>query len=222
MTDVAPLPKPPRALLLDFDGVILQSAALKSRAFADLYADADAGVRAAIQAYADRHGGVTRRDKIVHFERAFFGRSGDAAEVDELTAAFGARVFDAVVESAFVPGAMRLLELAHGKADLHLISGTPHDELVEIVAHRGLKKFFASVTGAPPGKRETFARLLATHAYAPQRTIAVGDSLTEYHAACELGVPFLAVVAEASSTRFPSGVPAVATLEPVPALLGLD
>jgi phosphoglycolate phosphatase-like HAD superfamily hydrolase len=218
---MTPVPARPRALLLDFDGVILQSAALKTRAFAELYDDADAPTHAAIVDYADAQGGLTRRDKFAHIERTFFAREPSAGDLDRLTAAFRARVFDAVLASDFVPGAERLLRLAQGKIALHVVSGTPHDELVEIVERRGLARWFASVDGAPPGKRETFARILAERGYRADEALAVGDALTEFEAARALAIPFLAVVPPGAVDRFPADLPHVPTLEPVAALLGL-
>lgn len=211
-----------RALLLDFDGVVLQTAALKNRAFAAAYAGADPKALQEITDYAEAHGGVTRRDKFAHIERSWFGRDADGPALDRLTAGFRARVFDAVLAADFVPGAERFLDLASASMAVHLVSGTPHEELLEVVRARGFGRWFASVDGAPPDKRATFARLLREHGYAPSEALAVGDALTEYEAARALGVPFLAIVPPGARNRFPADVPAVPSLEPAPALLGLD
>lgn len=210
-----------RALLLDFDGVVLQTAALKTQAFADLYADSGPAMLAKIVDYAERHGGVSRRDKIAHIERHFFGRAGDSGEVERLAARYRAQVFDAVLASPFVPGAERLLAAAQGRIALHLVSGTPHEELVEIVGRRGLDRWFASVQGAPPVKRIAFERILRAHGYAPDEALAIGDALTECEAARALGIAFLAVVPRGAPDRFPEDVRRVPSLEPVVGLLKL-
>lgn len=212
---------PLRALLLDFDGVILQSAALKTRAFADVYAGADPAMLARITDYADTHGGVTRSAKFAHIEREFFGRSGAPDDVEHLAARFRERVFDAVLTCDLVPGALTLLELAVPVLDLHLVSGTPHEELVEIVERRGLARWFDTVRGAPPPKREAFARILDERGYAPREVLAIGDALTEYAAARELLMPFVAVVAPGTPVKFPPDVPRVPSLVPLASLLGL-
>jgi phosphoglycolate phosphatase-like HAD superfamily hydrolase len=201
--------------------VILQSAELKTRAFADVYEGEDPRKLADIIAYVDAHGGVSRHAKFAHIERAIFQRSGAPDAVARLAAKFRARVFDAVLACDLVPGAQALLERSAPALDLHVISGTPHDELIEIVERRGLRRHFASVRGAPPGKREAFARVLAERGYTPGEVLAVGDALTEFEAATDLGLPFLAIVPERTPSRFPPGVPRVPSLEPVTALLGL-
>ena len=73
-----PLPCPPAAILFDFDGVIVDSARLKTQAYAKIYADEDPAKVAQAMRHQQLNGGITRRATIAHFERSFFGRSGDA------------------------------------------------------------------------------------------------------------------------------------------------
>jgi len=123
------LPAPPRAIIFDFDGVILDSAQLKVDAYVTIYADEDpAKVRVLVQ-HAHLHGGTTRRVKFVHYERALFGRAGDPETVERLSARYSQLVYDAVVKCAFIEGAQSLLSAAAGKVDMHVVSGTPEDEL---------------------------------------------------------------------------------------------
>jgi phosphoglycolate phosphatase len=74
-------PRRPIALLLDFDGVILESVELKVQAFLKVYEDEDPAKLAQILEYQRLHGGITRRLKFRYFEKHLFGRSGDPAAV---------------------------------------------------------------------------------------------------------------------------------------------
>jgi phosphoglycolate phosphatase-like HAD superfamily hydrolase len=208
------------AFLLDFDGVIVDSVGFKTRAFAEVYAGAGPDQLAAILEYQRLHGGITRRDKFAHFERQVFGRAADAAALDRLAAAYRSRVYEAVLACPLIAGAHAFLETAHPRVDLHLVSGTPHDELVDIVQRRGLCRYFRTVQGAPPSKREAFAAILG-QGYDPARTLAVGDAPTEQLAAHALGVPFLGIVAAGARNPFPAGIPVRPTLEHLPRLLGI-
>ncbi len=188
-----PLPRPPVAIIFDFDGVILDSTRLKHQAFFTLYADEDPA-KLKEMAHHDRiHGGVTRRVKIAHFEKHLFGRAGDPQSVETLAMRYRDLVFDAVTACRFVPGAKELLEKGLGKIDMHLVSGTPLDELKVIVEGRGLTKYFKSIQGGPVLKPEAFANIMAKHGYEPSRTLAVGDAMTERDVAVALGIPFLAI-----------------------------
>jgi phosphoglycolate phosphatase len=215
------LPAPPTALLLDFDGVILESVELKIRAFLKIYENEDPAKLAQILEYQRLHGGITRRLKFRHFEKHLFGRSGDPAAVERLSAAYTKLVHDAVVACPFVRGAEKFLRSAQNQVDLHVVSGTPEEELADIIQRRRLSPYFKSVQGAPTTKPEGFARILEQNGYDPRRTLAVGDSTTEYAAAMDLDIPFLGVVPEEEPNPFPGQVPIVSSLETLDVLVGL-
>jgi phosphoglycolate phosphatase len=214
MSDVTiALPESVAALLFDFDGVIVESAALKTSAYSTVYAGEDPAALAEVLDYQRRHGGLGRYEKFAHFEHAVFGRAADAAAIDRLAAAYHNVVFEAVLACPFVAGAQEFLRFALGRVDMHLISGTPQDELVDIVERRRLSRYFASVHGAPTSKRAAFERILVENGYAAAATVAVGDATTEFVAAQELGIHFVGIVAPGSASPFPAAVPTLANLE---------
>jgi phosphoglycolate phosphatase-like HAD superfamily hydrolase len=174
---------------------------------------------ARVLAYARTHGGMGRHAKFAHLERAVFARSGDAAAVGRLAEAYRKHVYARVLASAFVPGALAFLEHYHAGIDLHLVSGTPHQELLDIVQHRHLSAYFQSITGSPTTKSAAFEDILATHAYPVAQVAAVGDALTEFDAASALGVAFVGVVAPDHANPFPAGVRLIDSLEALPAAL---
>ncbi|MBB5220417.1 phosphoglycolate phosphatase-like HAD superfamily hydrolase [Amaricoccus macauensis] len=222
MTDTAllSLPRRPAAMLLDFDGVVLVSAEIKTRAFAEIYRDEDPAHVAGIVAYHRAHGGVSRDEKFRHFEATLFHRPADQARVAALSARFTDIVLSAVLAAPFVDGAEDFLEATCDASRLHVISGTPEEELRHIVAARGLERFFHSVVGAPTLKRDAFARILAAEGVAPERALAVGDSTTEFDAARSLGIPFLGIRDEEGGSAFPPDVPVLASLAGAAAALG--
>lgn len=215
------LPTPPKAVLLDFDGVIVDSVAIKARGFHYAYPEATPDQIAAIDTYQHAHGGVSRREKFRHFEKALFGREPTTETIELLSDRFRAAVLDKVMGCAYIAGAEDFLAATSDKTKLHLISGTPQDELRDIVRERGLEGHFREVIGAPTLKQAAFAQLLEADGHAPGETVAVGDSTTEYDAACALGIPFVAIVAEGETSPFPAGVPTLPDLKGLAALLGL-
>ena len=90
-----------------------------------------------------------------------------------------------------------------------------------VIQERGLAAFFRSVWGAPSTKVDAFGQILRDNGYEASRVVAIGDSMTEFWAAQELGIPFLGVVAEGSKTRFPADVVTRPSLKAVPELLGI-
>ena len=114
-----------------------------------------------------------------------------------------------------------MLAAANGKVDMHVVSGTPDDELRAIIRERGLANFFRSITGAPATKIEAFARILGENGYDASEVVAIGDSMTEFWAAEELGISFLGIAADASDTSFPAGTPTRPSLATVGTLLAI-
>ena len=185
------LPRPPKVIIFDFDGVILDSAGLKLRAYPQVYANEDADKVSAIIRHAEYHGGITRRVKFEYYEREIFGRSGDAASVDALCRRYFDIVFEGVLRCAFIDGALELLDRAAGKVRMHVISGTPDGELNEVVRERALARYFVTVRGAPATKRERFQQILSEEGCRPAEALAIGDSMTEFEAARDSCIPFL-------------------------------
>lgn len=206
-------------MLLDFDGVIVESVALKIQAFVDIYRDATPEQLARIHEHQRLHGGVTRRLKFDYFEREVFGRPATPEALDRLTADYAGRVHGAVLACPLVPGALEFLETTHRQTELHVVSGTPHDELRDIVARRGLSRYFRSVVGAPTTKRDAFAAILAASRHPPGRVVAVGDAITEFDAARSLGIAFLGIAA-VKENSFPDGVQVLPTMEGAARVLG--
>lgn len=217
---LASLPRRPEAMLLDFDGVILVSAELKTRAFAKVYADEDPEKVTEVIAYQRAHGGVSRLEKFVHYENNIFGRPATETRVRELADRFVGIALDDVLRAPFVAGALDFLEATCRETRLHVVSGTPETELRRIVEDRGLSRFFRSVAGAPETKYDAFARILDEEGIAADRALAVGDSTTEFDAARALAIPFLGVLDEDGVSAFPPDVPVVADLSGVAAGLG--
>lgn len=194
-------------IIFDFDGVILESVDIKAKAFAAIYKDAEPAKIEAVVQYQLLHGGVSRRDKFIYFESELFGRSPDSAVIDSLCRRYTEIVLDKVMACPFVPGAMGFLEEAHGKLPLHVVSGTPQSELELIVEKRGLRGYFHDVIGAPTRKAHAFDAIAREGGHAAESVLTVGDSITEYMAALELGMPFLGIVPEREASPFPASVP---------------
>ena len=212
----------PDALLLDFDGVILDSVPIKIDAFLKIYANEPPEKLQAVFDHQRAHGGVTRRVKFRHFETQVFGRTVTDEIIESLSASYTRLVHEAVLTCPFIPGARELLECAHGRAAMHVISGTPHEELADIVNRRGLAPYFATLHGAPATKLDAFREIVSTRGYLPHRVLAIGDATTEFLAATELGIPFLGVTPAGEPATFPAGVPVVASLEGVATVLGFE
>ena len=206
------------AVILDFDGVIVESVDVKTRAFAALYAPYGPEVVARVVAYHLDHGGISRFEKFRHFHREFLGKPLSPQEEVELGERFSALVEDEVVASPWVPGAREFLDGHHERLPLFVASGTPEPELVRIASRRTLRHYFVSVHGSPATKAEIIERVVQRHGFPPGRVLMVGDALSDYDGAAATGLRFIGRVTDGRNP-FPPGTVTLPDLVPLPALL---
>src|SRR5207245_1866358 len=127
-----------KAIALDFDGVILESVDLKTRAFRALFKDYPQHLDRIAQFHLDNTG-LSRYEKFDVIYREFLGLSLSGEEKDRLGREFGRLVEREILECPFVPGARRFLDLVAFSYPVFVVSGAPENELRGIVEARGLR-----------------------------------------------------------------------------------
>jgi len=202
----------PEVLVFDFDGVILESADIKTRAFRELFA-AHPDRLEEIVAYHEANAGISRFLKFRHIYGSMLGRPLGPEEERALGERFAALVIEEVVRCPFVPGALELLQAHSGKRPLFVASGTPDDELRRIVGARNLTALFRGVYGAPKGKSAILEEILAMTGAPRASLLFVGDGRSDYEAAKIAGVGFIGRARPGRPHPFEGlGVPLVADL----------
>ena len=143
MPDIGPI-----AILLDFDGVVVESVEIKTRAFRELFARYPEHLEE-IVALHEANAGVSRYEKFRVIYRELLRQPCDETCMRQLGARFSSLVMEAVIRCPLVRGAQEFLEQFGARYALFLISGTPQNELREIVRRRELAAHFHEVYGAP-------------------------------------------------------------------------
>ena len=182
---------PYKAVVFDFDGVILESADIKTAGLVDAFSDYPQHAEA-IAEFDRAHMGQSRHAKVAGIYRETLGIPSTEADRTRRADAFTRLTLDRVLSCPFVPGALELLKAMDSHCLAFIASGTPHDELVEVVQRRDINAYFAEVWGSPATKVEIVGDILARHRLGREEVLFVGDSTTDYEAAAEAGLPFVA------------------------------
>ena len=179
-----------RCLVLDFDGVILESVQIKTEAFGELFARYEDTVDAIVNYHLENNG-VSRFIKFKYICRELLGQSFDASVSAKLNKKFSAIVYRRLLKCPFVSGARDLLSSYANTVPIYVASASPDEELKRVIGARELDGFFTAVYGHPVNKRDVIKRALAEQRLQPHAVAYVGDSVKDFEAARAEGVFFI-------------------------------
>ena len=180
-----------QVLILDFDGVVIESNAVKSEAFQYVFARFPEYAEV-MMAFHHSHVSLSRFAKFKHL-LALMGRADDTTLMADIASDFSRRVIKGIIAVPLVRGAETFLRKMTLRLPVYLASVTPADELALILEKRGLAHWFRDVYGCPPWtKPDAIRDVLAREGVQPGNTLLVGDSAGDQRAALATGVIFLA------------------------------
>lgn len=195
-----------QAVFFDFDGVILDSVDVKTRAFFRMFQRYGPDVQKAVVEYHLAHGGVSRFEKFKYAYTELLGKPIGREELEQLGREFVELALQGVLDAPFIPGALRALECLKERATpAFVVSGTPDEEIKTVVGKRGLISYFVEVHGSPRKKTEIVRDLAGRFDLNPPDCLFIGDAMTDFHAAQDCGVPFLGIVKDGEASPFPPG-----------------
>ena len=205
------------AIIFDFDGVLVESVDVKTRAFASLYERYGATVVAQVEDYHLNNGGIARFEKFRYFQTEILGEPPlTDSEAAALADAFSALVMERVVEAPMVSGGQGFLTIAGRHLPLFGGSGTPTAELHEIIRRRQLGTVFSGIWGSPGSKAENIAELLREHGLPADCCVMIGDAIADLEGARANNVHFLGRVAETDDNLFASDITTFVDFEHLP------
>lgn len=190
-----------RAIILDFDGVILESVSVKTDAFRTLFSVFPEHVDRIVQFHLD-NGGMSRFEKFHFIYNNILHRDLSESDFNTLSSQFSDLVEEAVAKAPFVDGAPEFLEKMSRQCSLFIVSATPEDELVRIVKAKGIAKFFSKVSGAPAKKTENISQILSENMIPAHESVFIGDAVNDWDAAQKTGVRFIGRIASGDTDRF--------------------
>ncbi|KJU81323.1 Haloacid dehalogenase domain protein hydrolase [Candidatus Magnetobacterium bavaricum] len=181
-----------KLIFFDFDGVIVESVSIKTNAFAKLFEDEGDEVVKKVVDYHIAHTGISRFDKIKHIYNNFLNRTISDECFDFLCNKFADLVIDNVIKAPYVKGAIEFLEKYYSRYTCFVVSATPYDELLKIIKQRNLTDYFKGIYGAPQSKLDIVRNILLDERVKSHNALYVGDAMSDYNAAQENKVNFIA------------------------------
>jgi phosphoglycolate phosphatase-like HAD superfamily hydrolase len=174
---------------MDCDGVIFDSNAQKTEAFAAALIDYPERARQAFLEHHRTHGGVSRYAKL----QRFFSVVVEVEDRERATKA-ALDTYAGIVQDVYrdlEPRAEALTFAARmgGASRAFVVSGSDEDELQEVFQHHDISDCFAKVLGSPTPKTDHVRRICAYRS--PGRFLVVGDGRADLEAALSIGAHFV-------------------------------
>lgn len=181
-----------RGVIFDFDGVILESAEIKTEAFLELFNHYPQHQQAILD-YHLEHQGITRYNKFEWIYETLLEKDYTDEIEKNLGEDFSSIVFSKIMEAPFVPGAKNLLQFLKDKnIPSFIASGTPDQELKSIVEGRSIEKYFTEIYGSDLEKEAIIERIMEERDYSNSDLLFVGDAISDYKAASSANTYFIA------------------------------
>jgi phosphoglycolate phosphatase-like HAD superfamily hydrolase len=174
----------------DFDGVIKDSVSVKTLGYEKLFSPFGKEVVERVTCHHKMNGGVSRFEKIPLY-LSWAGQPSNTDKVQEYCEQFSKLVQQAVINSPWVPGVYEYLSSHNVVQCFILITGTPQDEIEQILEALEIAQYFREVHGAPKNKANVVNEVLIRLDYSPKQALIIGDSNTDLEAAEENNVAFL-------------------------------
>jgi phosphoglycolate phosphatase-like HAD superfamily hydrolase len=188
--DVICLLRAARIIFWDFDGVIKDSVEVKSDGFERLFERYGTEVSYRVRQHHEAHGGMSRYEKMPIY-LGWVGEPATADRIQEFCDQLSKLVFQAVIDSPWVPGVREYLQTQYLEQRFVLLTATPQEEIQGIVRALDIAHCFDQVCGAPTQKATAMADILRRLQYTAKDALMVGDSASDLCAAESNGVAFL-------------------------------
>ena len=181
--------------------MIIESAAIKTEAFSRVFSDYPDHLEEIVQHHLDNVS-LSRFEKFKIYHQDYLGIDLDDQQVQELANKFHDLVVRKVIDAPFVMGSLEFLKKYYKYVPLYIISATPKSEINEIIDKKGLRKYFKGVYGSPTNKNEWAKSIISNNNFDPKNVIFVGDALSDYNAAIDCGLHFVARIEKSGSNPF--------------------
>lgn len=177
-------------IVFDCDGVLLNSNALKTDAFfaasipyGDTYANS-------LVEYHRENGGISRYKKFAYFFEEILKRPPEAREMERLLQTY-AQTVRKTLSSCEIAEGIDELRAKTPKARWLVASGSDQGELREVLARRGIARFFdGGIYGSPATKSMILQEQLPPNEQGTP-ALFIGDSRHDCEVAGEFGLDFV-------------------------------
>jgi HAD superfamily hydrolase (TIGR01549 family) len=181
-----------QALFWDFDGVILNSNAVRDLGFEKVLSDYPKHEVDILLEYHRANGGLSRYVKFRHFFEIIKREEVTEDKIQQYANRFSEIMKGLLADkSLLINETVRFIEKNYAKVPMYIVSGSDQEELRYLCKELGLINYFRRIHGSPVPKINWVEKILKEEDLTASNCLLVGDSYNDYEAASANNVLFM-------------------------------
>jgi phosphoglycolate phosphatase-like HAD superfamily hydrolase len=180
-----------KVLFWDFDGVLMDSNAIRDIGFERVLADYPPEQVAQLLAFHRANGGLSRYVKFRYFFEEIRKEPADNANIIEWASKFSLIMKSLLVDpNLLIDETLNFVRKNQFKYTMFITSGSDQDELRFLCKSLGIDTLFNSIYGSPKPKKEWIFDIMKENQFKKENCVLIGDSINDWEAANYNGIKF--------------------------------
>ncbi|MCT1526945.1 HAD family hydrolase [Sphingobacterium hotanense] len=173
-----------KVILWDFDGVILDSMAVRDLGFEKVLSEYPKEQVEALLHYHRANGGLSRYVKFRYFFEQIRNETVSEKQVRELANEFSVIMLNLLAHKELLfKDTLLFIRTYFERFKFHIVSGSDGNELRTLCSRLEIDKYFLSIEGSPTAKNDLVRELLKINKYENDEVCLIGDSKNDLEAA---------------------------------------
>lgn len=178
-------------ILWDFDGVIIDSMAIREYGFREIFKNFDKQSVDKLIQYHNNNGGLSRFHKIEYFFSNILKQNITQNEILQYADKFTTIMRQELINPKhLIIETVKFIKNNYKNYNFHIVSGSENNELNYLCKKLNLSQYFISIHGSPTIKNNLVLDLITNCKYNLNETILIGDSINDYEAAIANKIEF--------------------------------
>lgn len=171
-------------ILWDFDGVIIDSMAIREYGFREIFKNFDKQSVDKLIQYHNNNGGLSRFHKIEYFFSNILKQNITQNEILQYADKFTTIMRQELINPKhLIIETVKFIKNNYKNYNFHIVSGSENNELNYLCKKLNLSQYFISIHGSPTPKNNLVSTIITDYNYSLNETILIGDSINDYEAA---------------------------------------
>lgn len=189
-----------KAIIFDFDGVIVDSVGLKSEAFSEIYSKYGSVIKNKVVRHHESNGGISRFEKFKYYHKKFLNKNITSNELEKISNQFSELVVKKVEKADYVEGVINFIQSTLSNKMMFISTATPTEEIKQILIKRNINFFFTKVYGSPEKKESHIKKIMKKYDFKSDELLFIGDSKNDLDASKKMNLDFILVKNEYNVT----------------------